>query len=319
MRPGPIWTWARWAIGVAVVAALVLQLDAGAVVQRLGAVDLALAVPAIVGLVGVHLLGALTWRLLLAAFGATPLPWPALVRHYYVAQAIGGVTPANLGADAYRFFALRGEQAGWRRTGLPIVVQRATSSAALSLIGVAGLLLLPPSAGVAAWIVSGALAIGLVSSGVIIWVQVRGRRGRPSSADDPIGDASTSATIRATATAFGLGLAFHVVSLFFSYLLVRSVTSDGDPAQLIGALAVARLSILIPFSPSGLGFQEGALALLFVTIGLPAEVAIAALLLNRIALLVTSLLGIGLLLASRRSAAMPAATSRERATRPATQ
>ncbi|HLA65369.1 MAG TPA: lysylphosphatidylglycerol synthase domain-containing protein, partial [Candidatus Saccharimonadales bacterium] len=69
-------------------------------------------------------------------------------------------------------------------------------------------------------------------------------------------------------------------------------------------LAVARLSILIPFSPSGLGFQEGALAMLFVGIGLPADVALAAALLNRIALVMTTLLGFGLLV-SRTDAAVP--------------
>lgn len=51
----------------------------------------------------------------------------------------------------------------------------------------------------------------------------------------------------------------------------------------------------MPFSPSGLGVQEGVLALLFSGIGLSAEVALAASLLSRLALMVTTLAG-GILL-----------------------
>jgi uncharacterized membrane protein YbhN (UPF0104 family) len=298
--PRRLWIGLRWAFGLAVVAVLVVQLGAGDVLARLGGVDLRLAVPAIVGLVAVHLLGALSWRVLQTAFAATPPSWPALVRHYYVAQAIGGITPANIGSDTYRFLALRGGGDGWERVAFPIVVQRATSSAAVSLLGVGALLFLPPAAGIAGWIVSGALIIGAVSSGAILLIQLRGGGKRRSSAGEPA-QASRAPLIRGTMMAFGLGLAFHAGSIALAYVLVTSITPAGQPAQIIAALAVARLSILIPFSPSGLGFQEGALAVLFVGIGLPADVALAAALLNRIALLATTLLGFGLLLGRTRA------------------
>ena len=57
------------------------------------------------------------------------------------------------------------------------------------------------------------------------------------------------------------------------------------------ALAVARLAIAIPLSPSGLGFQEGALSALFVGIGLSPATALAALLLARVSLLTTAIAG----------------------------
>jgi uncharacterized membrane protein YbhN (UPF0104 family) len=298
-RPRRLWISLRWAVGLAVVVVLVMQLGAGDVLARLSSIDLRLAVPAVAGLVAVHLLGALSWRVLQTAFGATPRPWAVLVRHYYVAQAIGGITPANIGSDAYRFLALRGNGDGWGRTAFPIVLQRATSSAAVSLLGVGALLFLPPGAGMAGWIVSGALVIGAVSSAVILLIQLRGGSGLSSAggARQPI----RGALIRGTTIAFGLGLAFHAASILLAYLLVTSISPAGQPSQIIAALAVARLSILIPFSPSGLGFQEGALAMLFVGIGLPADMALAAALLNRIALVVTTLLGFGLLLGGTRA------------------
>ena len=308
VRPTPsprhrFWIGLRWALGLAVVVVLVTQLGAGNVLARLGGVDLRLAVPAIIGLVVVHLLGALSWRVLQKAFGATTLSWAPLLRHYYVAQAIGGITPANIGSDAYRFLALRGDAGGWERVAFPIVVQRATSSAAVSLLGVGALLFLPPSAGIAGWIVSGALAIGAVSSAVILLIQLRGGGRRRSSAQEAR-PATRGSLVRGMVIAFALGLAFHAGSIGLAYVLVASITQAGHPAQIIAALAVARLSILIPFSPSGLGFQEGALAMLFVGIGLPADVALAAALLNRIALVMTTLLGFGLLV-SRTDAAVP--------------
>jgi uncharacterized protein (TIRG00374 family) len=54
---------------------------------------------------------------------------------------------------------------------------------------------------------------------------------------------------------------------------------------------VARLALTVPISPSGLGFQEGALSVLFVGLGLPAETALAALLLSRVSLLATTVIG----------------------------
>jgi glycosyltransferase 2 family protein len=304
--PRRLWIALRWALGLAVVVVLVTQLGAGNVLAQLGGVDLRFAVPAIIGLMVVHLLGAISWRVLQAAFGATTQSWPALLRHYYVAQAIGGITPANIGSDAYRFLALRGDADGWQRVAFPIVVQRATSSAAVSLLGVGALLFLPPAAGIAGWIVSGALVIGVVSSAVILLIQLRGG-GKRLGLGGEARHASRGALIRGTTIAFGLGLAFHASSILLAYVLVTSITSAGHPAQIIAALAVARLSILIPFSPSGLGFQDGALAMLFVGIGLPADVALAAALLNRIALVMTTLLGFGLLL-GRTDAAAPTGT-----------
>ena len=44
------------------------------------------------------------------------------------------MTPANLGGDLYRAASLRADGHGWRAAVLPIVVQRATSYAALGAL-----------------------------------------------------------------------------------------------------------------------------------------------------------------------------------------
>jgi uncharacterized protein (TIRG00374 family) len=99
----------------------------------------------------------------------------------------------------------------------------------------------------------------------------------------------------------GLGLAFHVVSLGLGLLAVAAIDpgTASHPGPVLAALALARLWLLIPVSPSGLGVQEGALALLFSQLALPPDVAIAALVLNRLALLIG--VGIGAVAIGRRS------------------
>ena len=127
-------------------------------------------------------------------------------------------------------------------------------------------------------------------------------------AGEPLGPVSDRSSARALVgpawLGIGLGLVFHAGSIVLSYALVAAITPVRDPLPVIGCIAVARLSILLPISPSGLGFQEGALSLLFLRIALPAETALAAALLNRVALLVTSGLGVALLLARRHEAAV---------------
>ena len=98
---------------------------------------------------------------------------------------------------------------------------------------------------------------------------------------------------------FGLGLLFHGSSLLLGLVLVRAVdpVASAQPWLVLGALAVARLSLAVPLSPNGIGIQEGLLAILFVQLGLPADVAIAAALLNRLGFVATAAVGLLCLIA----------------------
>jgi uncharacterized membrane protein YbhN (UPF0104 family) len=279
----------RWALGVGIVAVLLLRQDAGDVLRRLGSADLRLAIPAVIGLVAVQALGALAWWAISRALRGGAMPWGETLRLYYVAQGLGALTPGNLGADVYRVAAgTRDERApGWRVRLVAIVVQRVTSTLALVCLGLAGFLVLPSAAApsLPLFLIGALLAIG---SAVLIWLISRRRSWLPDQ------DGSSPPT-RRLAEAGGIGLllgaAFHIVAIGLGGLLVASVTRVTDPLPILGCLAIARLSILLPISPSGLGIQEGALSLLFMQIGLPAETALAAALLNRLALLATAAVG----------------------------
>jgi uncharacterized protein (TIRG00374 family) len=96
-----------------------------------------------------------------------------------------------------------------------------------------------------------------------------------------------------------LALAFHLASIAMVYALVVALGGYQAPGPVLACIAVARLSILIPLSPSGLGFQEAALSVLFTQVGLSPELALATALLNRLALLGTMALGAALIASGR--------------------
>lgn len=301
----------RWGVALTLVAVLAGVLDLGAILHRLANVNLVLAVPAVLGLVGVHLLGVLSWRRLTSELAGFRMAWGSAIRLYYAAQAIGTVTPGNVGADVYRVAALRRsphpdpDLAGHVRSDLarfaaPVIIQRLTSILALVCLGLGGAALLPVGAGglfTPLVIGAGLLACsGLVamSSPRAVELPVLGRmlaRLYPAGATG-----SARGRLRvALRDGFALGVAFHAVSLVLGFVLVGAVdpATAARPMEVLGALAIARLSLAVPISPNGIGIQEGLLTLLFVQLGLPPDTAIAAALLNRLALLVTA--GIGTL------------------------
>ncbi len=290
-------TAVRWLVGIAIVVVLLALLDLREVGARLAAANLALAVPAIAGLVAVHLIAAASWRRLTATLAGDRLDWPTTVRTYYAGLALGTVTPGNIGADAYRVTAFGDREARGRLTRV-VVVQRLTSLAAVAYLGVIGALALPIE-GLGPWVLLlGAVGVAVVVAVVLLSTSA-GRFG--GLVGDLLGrlgldDAGTfHGRLRsALVDGLGFGLVFHAASLVLGLVLVGAVDPgvvEARPIVILAALAVARVSLALPLSPNGIGIQEGLLGILFLQAGLPAETAIAAALLNRVAMLLAAALG----------------------------
>ena len=77
------------------------------------------------------------WRAIHGRTTGRWLSWRGTLELSYAAQAIGGVTPANLGGDVHRATALRRSGTGWDAAVAPLLVQRATSYLALSALAIA--------------------------------------------------------------------------------------------------------------------------------------------------------------------------------------
>lgn len=107
------------------------------------------------------------------------------------------------------------------------------------------------------------------------------------------------------AVATGFGLAFHGTSVLLTGLLAAAVDPSAVGISVLAAIVVARLSLAVPILPSGIGANEAILSLLFAALGLGPQVALAALLLTRVALVLTTLLGAALLLVARQGIQAP--------------
>lgn len=294
LRPGTV---ARWLVAIAIVGVLVALLDLGEIGARLASANLALAVPAIAGLVAVHLIAVGSWRRLTSTLAGGSLDWPTAIRMFYAGLAVGTVTPGNIGADAYRVTAL-GDRAAVGRLTRVVVVQRLTSLAAVAYLGAIGALALPIE-GLAPLVlllgaVGGALALAVVflSTSASRFGGIVGDLLRRLGLDDA---GTFHGRLRsAFVDGFGFGLAFHAVSLLLGLALVAAVDPaavGARPVVVLAALAVARVSLALPITPNGIGVQESLLGVLFVQVGLPPETAIAAALLNRLALLLAAAVG----------------------------
>lgn len=297
----------RPAFGVALLVVVLANFNPAEVVARLSGANVWLVVPAIIGLTAMHAIAAAGWRGILATIGGVKMPWRRALSLYYAAQAIGGITPANLGSDIHRVASLRGGGEGWRTAVASVVIQRATSYLALSALSLTGLIVLATRTDVATGIVIAGLvfACGVALAAWILVDPPALLRGVHAHLFALIGwredETATRVSRLGWATLLGIaqGLAFHAGSIGLTWLLVLAVDPGAPVLPVLGALAVARLAIALPFSPSGLGVQEGVLGLLFVALGLPPDTALAAMLLARISLLLTTVLGATLLLCSR--------------------
>lgn len=305
-------TW-RPIVGLAVLLLAVLASDPVAIVDRIRSADIGLLVIGVAGLTAMHVVPALAWRSLVAVSGGVRLGYRAALALYYAAQAIGGVTPANLGGDLHRAAALRGQGADWPATVSPLLVQRATSYLALSALSLLGLTVLAGATPTTLPIVAAGFAVA-VAVGAGAWLllappdflAVAQRRLARSLTGDAAAPTRTPRLGTAFAIGFGSGLAFHAGSILLTWLLIAAVDSSAAGPATLAAVTIARLSLAVPVTPSGIGVQEGALAIMLAALGLPPDSALAGMLLARLAMLTTTLLGIWLLVHGRPGRERPA-------------
>jgi uncharacterized membrane protein YbhN (UPF0104 family) len=300
---------ARYAVGAALLALVCFAVNPVAILQSLAHADLRLVLVGVLGLVAMHAVMAAGWRWMITERSGVRLSLADALRAHYAAQAVGSVTPGNLGADVHRAALLRRAGHGWSAAVDPIVVQRATSYLALSLLAAAALVFLSSSSP-ASWAIvaiATAVAIGLVGASWLLlvpggrfgairaWLLARfDRTGASASAAAP----APCVTLMAGGVASGL--AFHAGSIGLTWLLVQAMDPATPLWPMLAAITVARLSLAIPISPNGLGVQEGALAALVAGLHLAPEPALAAMLVGRLSTLLLAALGVLLLMLGSR-------------------
>ncbi|MEO6578002.1 MAG: lysylphosphatidylglycerol synthase transmembrane domain-containing protein [Candidatus Limnocylindria bacterium] len=298
----------RVLLGVGVLALVVFTIDPVQAAGLLARANLLLVLLGVAGLTAVHLVAASAWRSLLAILAGIRLPWTRAIATFYAAQAIGGVTPANVGGDLHRAVALRSAGLSWTASVAPLIVQRATSYVALGALSVVAMVVLASSSALAMPLVGigllTAVVVGLGAWLVLVpppplagagaWL-MRRLGGTPG-----VELGRVSGVGRATTLGLGSGVAFHALSVGLTFLLILAIDPLIPTVPVLAAITVARLSLAVPITPSGLGVQEGVLAVLFGSVGLSPGTAVAGLLLGRLALVLTTGIGVWLLFRSDR-------------------
>lgn len=303
----------RFGVGLAILLLVVVGVSPAAIAEHLGDASVGLVVVGVTGLVAAHLIAAAGWRAILATSSGIALPWRTAVTLYYAAQAIGGVTPANLGGDVHRAVTLRGSGHGWSVAVAPVIVQRATSYLALAALALVATVTLAAGTELGASIVVIGLAFSVaVAAAALLLLAPPGpmrplhaRLVRLVSGGTEATDARIEHLAPASMLGMATGVAFHAAGIGFTWLIVVAVDPSLPAPPVVAALTLARLGLAVPLSPSGLGVQEGVLAALLSALGLPPQGALAAMLLARIALVLTTLIGVALLL--RPTPRLPAA------------
>jgi uncharacterized membrane protein YbhN (UPF0104 family) len=294
----------RYLLGGFLLAIVLLVVNPASVAATLAGADLRLVGIAVVSLVAMHAVMGLGWRWMIAKRSGVRLTLGEALRAHYAAQAVGSVTPGNLGADVHRAAVLRRAGHGWAAAVEPILVQRATSYLALSLLAGAGLVILSSASEFSRPVVAfgAAVAVLLVAASWLVlrpgprfagmrnWLR---NRFEGTASGGP--DASAGTTWTLTLGGVANGLLFHAGSIGLTWLLVVAMNPSTPTWPMLAAIAVARLSLAIPISPSGLGVQEGTLAALVAGMQLAPQPALAAMLVARLSTLMLAAIGVMLI------------------------
>lgn len=295
----------RFALGLVILVLVLLAVDPAEVARALATADLRLVAVGILGLTAMHAVAAAGWRWMIAQRSGLRLPWGAALRVHYAAQALGSVTPGNLGSDLHRASVVRQAGHGWSAAIEPIVVQRATSYLALSVLAGIGLVVVSATDELSRLIVligAGVAGLLLVLSwqllrpigpfrGIHAWL----RRRVDGTADPNGADETTQASWPVLLIGLGTGLVFHAGSVALTWVLIYAIDPQTPVWPMLGAIAIARLSLAVPLTPNGLGVQEGTLAALLTAMQLPAQPALAAMLLARLSTVLLAALGVALM------------------------
>jgi uncharacterized membrane protein YbhN (UPF0104 family) len=308
-QPVSLRPWLRLLPGLVMLGGIVYVYDPAKIQRSLATVDWWLAVPSILGLILVHLFQVESWRLLSRLLSNIDLSWRFAARTYYIAQACGSVTPANVGADVYRAYAVDRERSGWRGAFVPIISQRLMSYLALILLAATCAVTTGPYARPFAVVTAACLALAYFGARILRRKVGSGWNWNISLLKGPFTRLTGLESMPVWRQFCGpmiCALLFHFFSMLFTYVLVVAVAGHASVVDAVATLALARLATMLPFVPYGLGVQEGALVIALPSIGVSAEAAIAVSMLSRIALLGTILVGgITWLLTQRAQKAQP--------------
>ena len=321
-RAARAWPWLKLALGLGLLGLLGWLVDWPGTLRILRQTDARLVLLATVVIVLALVVSTLKWQRLASAI-CGPLPFPPLLRAYWIGTFLSNYLPSNIGGDVVRVLVLRARAPLAPLAG-SVLAERLTGVTALALISAVCLAIdpiQPWKLHAALWLLVAAILAGVMLVFAVGTHVLRGGAAlvdrlprlfrRVSGKVARFGEAVAGyrSTPGALAVALLWSLLFYALLVLFQFTLLRAV---GSTITLRDAALVAPLIPLVsllPVSANGLGLTEGAIVLFYSQMGVPADQAFAAALLRRLVTIFMSLPG-GLLWLSSGSAAHDAGGNR---------
>ena len=270
--------WARVAASLGLLALVASQVDFGSARSRIAHGDRAAFALGCVCMVGVLVVGAVRWWILLRAAGVEPR-----LRYAARAFAIGTFSntflPTSIGGDAARAWAVAPPGRGLVESLTTVVVDRLLALLGMMIVAWGGLAAdaggVPRRAwALLAWITAGAIACVVV---VVVAHRLRSLRWLaarlPPRVEDLSSRIGTALGVyrrrpRVLALSLALSVAMQLLLVANVYLTARSVSVDVPFAVVAVVLALVVLITLLPISIAGLGLREGAFVVLLAPLGI---------------------------------------------------
>lgn len=220
--------------------------------------------------------GALRWRVLMQAYGATHVPpMRELFRLYVIGMFYNTFLPANVGGDVVRGYVTRGAFPGSPGAYLIVAIERIFGLSGLLLLGAAVLLVRPVAE--YEWLPFVA-AIGLVGAIAAALAPLFARRIAPRLPSRLRGLAAVLPVARSPlllTVVLLLSVGTQSLVAFSGHVLVEAI----DPSvSLATSLVFIPLSTIATYLPTvaGLGAREAAYVVLFGSVGMSGADATAA-------------------------------------------
>ena len=232
------------------------------------------------------------------------LPFPTVLRLYFVGTFFNAFLPSGIGGDAYKAVRI-----GKARGGMPSAFASVFLDRFAGFIGLSGLGLLGALITLAAHqkhlkvaLISAVLCAGMLSAAAIllIWGERLLGRGRVIK-EHGIGGKLREAVRaihaagrhpQAAARGYLFGVVFQILVLTYNVCVGRALgITHISIVQMTGIVVITSLATIIPLSPGGLGFRETAYVWALGTFGVVHSQGLAFALLVLIVLLLTSAVG----------------------------
>ena len=227
------------------------------------------------------------------------MPWMTTLRATQLSYFMLAVTPATVGADSVRIFAMRQAGAAWAEGIAIVIADRLYGMAAILILGVVGLpfiwahapeLLLPVAAPIA--LLALAMLAGIVALRIKMpraWLRIG-----PARALARLSRAARLATgsFRLVSTALLLSLSIMIASAAAFWIITVAAGVQGGLVMVLSVFPGMLLLGFVPISVNGWGLREVSLVAMMAPFAIPSGAALATSVAYGLAVFVSSLLGL---------------------------